>query len=247
MLSGVATLSSPFREISRHGAEADSRVFIVARLCSRRPPSLSTMTGAWQYPVHSHPWFRMPSHKRKAFEREDSSSSDYSDLERYAHPSKRLRCGILENGFAQLSLDAVNQFPVVTEPPSSYTPPDVTFSDEFSAAQQNTSNAASFTSGSIAWDGTTYDASQADLQHSQPVVLPGSVEEPTSPEAPTTPEPPDITMKSRSWYEPEKDRECFRMDRQIAWPRSHSSQVSWSSIWTTLTSKTHRKTSHSSP
>ena len=68
------------------------------------------MTGAWQYPVHSHPWFRMPSHKRKAFEREDSSSSDYSDLERYAHPSKRLRCGILENGFAQLSLDAVNQF-----------------------------------------------------------------------------------------------------------------------------------------
>ncbi|EKM54357.1 uncharacterized protein PHACADRAFT_258163 [Phanerochaete carnosa HHB-10118-sp] len=35
-------------------------------------------------------------------------------------------------------------------------------------------------------------------------MLPGSVEEPTSPAA--APDIPDVTMKSRSWYEPEKDR-----------------------------------------
>ncbi len=154
----------------------------------------------------------MPSLKRKAFEREDSSSSDYSDYERYGHPSKRLRCGILESGLAQLSLGVAAQSPIVTEPPLSYTSPLDTLSHNQRSVTQGASNTASssFASGGIAWDGTTYDPTQADPQHTQPVVLPGSVEEPTSPEISTVQEdPPDVTMKSRSWYEPEKDREYF--------------------------------------
>ncbi|KAI0087924.1 hypothetical protein BDY19DRAFT_199347 [Irpex rosettiformis] len=167
----------------------------------------STMTSAWQYPVHSHPWFRMPTHKRKAFEREDSSSSDYSDFERYVHPPKRLKYGILESGLAQLSLDTAVQVPIVTEPYLPSSSSGSTFAYGLPTASQSASNAASLSSGGIAWDGSIYDVAQADPKRTQSVVLPGSVEEPTSPEAPRAQEDLlDVRMKSRSWYEPEKDR-----------------------------------------
>jgi hypothetical protein len=173
----------------------------------------STMTSAWQYPVQSHPWFRMPSLKRKAAERENSSSSssasDYSDYERYVHPTKRLRCGMLENGLAQLSLAPaiVVNTPIVTEPPLTR--------DRYKTRPELQAQAGTLfnSSGGITWDGTTYDAAQSDPYHTQSVVLPGAVEEPNSPEVTVTEQQdaPDVAMKSRSWYEPEKDRECYHL------------------------------------
>lgn len=150
-----------------------------------------------------HPWFRKPSQKRKASQEENTSiSSGNSDYgQRDAHPAKRLRCGALENGFAQLSLD--------------------TSSDVVQQSQRSTLGALA-RSGDVggletpAWAGQptmkeavwnlTLVDSHASILPTHPVVLPDSVEEPTSPEGSRLQDLPDVTMKSRSWYEPEKDR-----------------------------------------
>ncbi|KAI0686348.1 hypothetical protein BC835DRAFT_1309554 [Cytidiella melzeri] len=161
------------------------------------------MTSAWQYPVQSHPWFRMPSLKRKAVERESSSSSADSDLERFALPRKRFKCGILESGFAQLSLNQTINAPLASTPSLSTHLPNTTHAQNDSWASQSTSTSAS---GDATWGDISYADFETDPQHASSIVLPGSVEEPSSPEAQTVQEPQDVTMKSRSWYEPEKDR-----------------------------------------
>ncbi|KAI0342060.1 hypothetical protein BDW22DRAFT_1358188 [Trametopsis cervina] len=157
------------------------------------------MATTWQYSVHSHPWFRMPSHKRKTIEHDNSSSSDASDYDPSPIPKKRLRCGILENGFAQLSLASDADAPQMTE-----LAPAQSFAALVSAPQIIPVPEPPPREGT--WDEMSYDDIQADPPHPQPVILPGSVEEPISPETRPDQASPDVTMRSRSWYEPEKDR-----------------------------------------
>ncbi|KAI0930377.1 hypothetical protein AcW1_009088 [Taiwanofungus camphoratus] len=150
----------------------------------------------WAYPVHIHPWFRMPSLKRKGPDDENILSPDPGSQSAPLSRSKRRRCNVLEHGIAQLSLD----------------PPDDGAAD---ALKRSLSEAAArFTSIPTAsipeapvvqsqpsWDTSMYTYPPTDAP-SVPVVRPGSVEEPTSPVV----DLPDVQMKSPSWYEIEKDR-----------------------------------------
>lgn len=160
------------------------------------------MAPSWSYPLSSmHPWFRMPSNKRKTVDFD--SSDDSSDVDSFL--SKRRRCDALENGLAQLSLNPpphpAQQSKAALSPYSSYSSSQST--DGFPAIP--------------APQPQTFDSWSAYHQplvhHASPVILPGSIEEPTSPAA--APDIPEVTMKSRSWYEPEKDRKYYRGQPRI--------------------------------
>ncbi|GJE94882.1 hypothetical protein PsYK624_110580 [Phanerochaete sordida] len=150
-------------------------------------------TSSWPYPLYSmHPWFRMPSHKRKS--PEFDSSDDASDVESSA--PKRRRCDALENGLAQLSLN-----PALHAAPQS-TPPFPPFGSYLSSETKDGLPAGLAPQPPVYdhWNAYTHPSAH----YASTVILPGSVEEPTSPAA--APDVPEVTMKSRSWYEPEKDR-----------------------------------------
>lgn len=159
--------------------------------CSRPVRGYNTAAmSAWAQPIHMHPWLRMPSHKRKVYQRD---SSDSPDPEPSAVPPKRRRCDVLENGLALLSLDPnLAHFSPQPVPYSVEPPPD---EDEDMAVEPTD-----------VWDiAAPAPSVRTSPTDTTPIVRPGSVEEPTSPESP--PDVPDVAMKSRSWYEPEKDRE----------------------------------------
>jgi hypothetical protein len=150
----------------------------------------------WAYPVSTHPWFRMPSHKRKAYDL-DASSSDSSDLESYSAPAKRRRCDVLENGLAHLSLDHAAEAAKIP-----YT--HLHRSEGRKGGPRSPSPQPLPGQSWNAYNHSTLDQPTHDIAS---IVLPSSVEEPTSPET-ISPDLLDVTMKSRSWYEPEKDRKC---------------------------------------
>ncbi|KAH9855218.1 hypothetical protein C2E23DRAFT_866849 [Lenzites betulinus] len=182
-------------------------------------------SAAWANPYDLHPWFKMPSLKRK------DVSSDEEDAPGFpirgaayaprrslspAPSPKRRRCDVLESGMSQLTLlgraippppahaASPLQFPPPPLPPQSLHAPSPTilFPDTPTTVAQSTSPL---------WADepqvTNLLPTPAALQ--APVILPGSVEEPTSPAAPAPaadPDVPDVSMKVPSWYEIEKDR-----------------------------------------
>jgi hypothetical protein len=144
-----------------------------------------------------HPWFSMPSHKRKLPPSPSSSSSDsepdHVPLERpyvTASSTKRRRCSTLERGFADLAIN----HPILQTGTyaSSYPSP---ASSNPSVLDLDLSKARSPSPAPM------------DSEDTYPIIYPTSIEEPTSPDLSELPlEPNDIKMKSQSWYEPEKDR-----------------------------------------
>lgn len=142
-----------------------------------------------------HPWFSMPSTKRK-LSPSSSSSSDNDDLDRFNRRSspfrtcatKRRRYSVLERGFAQLAINhpilQTNVRASLYSSPSSLSPSSVVDLDLPVARSPS--------------------ATPMDLEDTYPTVHPASVEEPTSPDVPLS--ETDVTMRSRSWYELEKDR-----------------------------------------
>lgn len=163
--------------------------------------------------MHIHPWFRMPSLKRKTYQRDSASSSPSGDSgyeAAYPRPVKRLRCGVLETGFAQLSLDASQG--TLREYDRHASPPSLQSSDMHAALdfEPEVQMAPTTVSPPSASMDTTWDQGAGSINsvspHYLPVVLPDSVEEPTSPDSQQVQVLPDVTMKSRSWYEPTKDR-----------------------------------------
>ncbi|KAI0334952.1 hypothetical protein GY45DRAFT_1317396 [Cubamyces sp. BRFM 1775] len=174
---------------------------------------------AWANPYYLHPWFKMPSLKRKdlSSDEEDASTTPIraASLEprRSLSPApspKRRRCDVLESGMSQLTLDgrpippspahfAPGQFPSATTPAAAFpTAPTVQFPD---APQPSIPQ---WTDARLAPNVTQLPITAAPTS----VVLPGSVEEPTSPEAVVEEdaEVPEVSMKVPSWYEIEKDR-----------------------------------------
>ncbi|KAI0633382.1 hypothetical protein C8Q77DRAFT_785042 [Trametes polyzona] len=186
-------------------------------------------SAAWANPHALHPWFKMPSLKRKevSSDEEDAPTTTTPirgpahasyDLRRSLSPTpspKRRRCDVLESGMSQLTLDgrpippspahfAPGQFP---PQPSTSTvgAPTVHFPDTPTTTTQPTAPL---------WaDGPQVSPPMpaVDTGAMTPVVLPGSVEEPTSPEAAasttdTEVDVPEVSMKVPSWYEIEKDR-----------------------------------------
>ena len=140
----------------------------------------------------------MPLRKRKASDPDNSSDSD---IEAYPYSPKRRRCDVLENGFAQLTLSPSLQ---QKQPCGSTRGPyhtGLNIQSLQGGDGYNTENGLSYTS----WNANTIPLMRHSSSGSPPVILPGSVEEPTSPEPISY--IPEVTMKSRSWYEPEKDRE----------------------------------------
>jgi len=141
-----------------------------------------------------HPWFNMPSAKRKHPSSESSSDNDEGSSAFYAladaNPTKRQRCSVLENGLAHLAIhhNTIHS----TEPTSSPTLPDP-------AVVELESILGARSASPMPVDG---EPSQ--------IILPGSVEEPVTPEFSGSPpvgeDYEDVKMRSRSWYEPEKDR-----------------------------------------
>ncbi|KZT11098.1 uncharacterized protein LAESUDRAFT_365890 [Laetiporus sulphureus 93-53] len=150
----------------------------------------------------------MPSHKRKTFEHDDISA-----IARDSHPppaahAKRRRCDVLEHGLAQLSLENHvdgRAFPSASRFPqgcSGVTVKDSSFTPLASNNIRQPSGWAQLPQTSWPTPAPSYPTYSGVSQ--QPIVLPGSIEEPTSSES--TYELPDVQMKNRSWYEPEKDR-----------------------------------------
>ncbi|PSS37885.1 hypothetical protein PHLCEN_2v353 [Hermanssonia centrifuga] len=149
------------------------------------------------YPTYMHPWFRVPSQKRRASEADSSSSaSDASDVETCPRAPKRRKCDVLENGIAHLSLNTQLNSPIVSSPSVSAYPgtPSYDWSPSDTRSTVGAAAQVSWNSSSAAYNGP---------QAVGPVLRPGSVEEPPAPEVPDIPE---VTMRGQSWYEPEKDR-----------------------------------------
>lgn len=134
-----------------------------------------------------HPWFNMPSAKRKHPSSESSSDNDFEGAVADVNSSKRQRCSVLEHGFAHLAIQRHST------PSTSATLPDTPV---------------------IELDSTlgTRSASPMPVDgEPSPITLPSSVEEPVSPAYSGSQSTAyiDVKMRSQSWYEPEKDRECF--------------------------------------
>lgn len=144
-----------------------------------------------------HPWFNMPSKKRK---RPPSPSSEGDECpERFrtfeGELPKRRRCSTLEQGFAHLNLSHSMQTHVSstsTSPNPSILELDVPF------VRSPSPNAM-------------------ESDYTYPIIQPTFIEEPTSPDISVYPprsaegeseEVADVKMRSESWYEPEKDRKC---------------------------------------
>ncbi|KAI0743804.1 hypothetical protein C8Q80DRAFT_860669 [Daedaleopsis nitida] len=157
---------------------------------------------AWANPHQLHPWFRMPSHKRKDLSDSEEEVTSYYQPRRSLSPApspKRRRCDILENGMSQLTLDGrsiASSAPYIlasAAPTIQYPEPPAT----------TTSRAAPF------WADAPYAprVTQIPTNAAMNVMLPGSVEEPVSPETGgEDTEVRDVSMKGPSWYEIEKDR-----------------------------------------
>ncbi|KAI0675007.1 hypothetical protein C8Q78DRAFT_1066882 [Trametes maxima] len=163
-------------------------------------------SAAWSNPYSLHPWFKMPSLKRKDASSDEEDAPIATPIRAASYgtrrslspaPSpKRRRCDVLENGMSQLTLDA--QFAsghAVSLVPS------VQFPDTPILSSQTTSPL---------WMDRQHAPDVTQLSNTvipTAVVLPGSVEEPTSPEATLEDaDVPDVSMKVPSWYEIEKDR-----------------------------------------
>lgn len=153
-----------------------------------------------------HPWFNMPSTKRK---RPPTPSSDESDGLSERSTSfrtfegdlpKRRRCSTLEQGFAHLNLS----HPVYQTHVSSTT------------STSSTSPIPSILELDVPF-ARSPSPSAMESEYTYPIIQPTSIEEPPSPDASGYPPPDaecedgvaDIKMRSQSWYEPEKDRECM--------------------------------------
>ncbi|KAI0702965.1 hypothetical protein C8T65DRAFT_655220 [Cerioporus squamosus] len=160
-----------------------------------------TATAAWANPYSLHPWFRMPSHKRKELSDEEDAPSTF-EPRRSLSPTpspKRRRCDVLENGMSQLTLDGLAIPPSASLASASY--PTILFPDSPAVASHPPPlwADASHASGP--------NVSHIPTNAATPVILPGSVEEPTSPETVSEDaEVQDVSMKIPSWYEIEKDR-----------------------------------------
>lgn len=157
-----------------------------------------------------HPWFNMPTAKRKR--PHSSSSSDNDEPALNERPTafrayvgggspKRRRCSTLERGFAHMNLsyhipqisDAQASTTSYPSPPNSSTSPDPSI---------------------LELDARSPSPAAMDSDYMYPVVQPGSIEEPPSPGqlwAPPLDDVPEIQMKSQSWYEPEKDRKYLAL------------------------------------
>ncbi|KAI0745472.1 hypothetical protein C8Q76DRAFT_789856 [Earliella scabrosa] len=164
---------------------------------------------AWANPYQLHPWFRMPSNKRKDLSDDDEESpSPFYDSRRSVSPipsPKRRRCDVLENGMSQLTLDGrsiASSAPYIL---ASVAP--VTISP--SPTIQYPDAPATSPPTQLQWTDASYAprVTQIPPNAGATVVLPGSVEEPTSPETVSEDaEVRDVSMKGPSWYEIEKDR-----------------------------------------
>ncbi|KAI1796445.1 hypothetical protein LXA43DRAFT_987709 [Ganoderma leucocontextum] len=178
-------------------------------------------SAAWADPHQLHPWFRMPSQKRKDLsdEDEDGPRAAYHEPRHSLSPlprsPKRRRCDVLEAGMSQLTLEGLSyavppahdpsvgdtmRTGISPSPSSSYVAPTIQI--------PNPSTFASTSSQPCADGPPSPYVTHIPRKPTIPVVLPGSVEEPASPEATATGEPDvvDVSMKGSSWYEIEKDR-----------------------------------------
>ncbi|KAH9892839.1 hypothetical protein C8Q73DRAFT_699648 [Cubamyces lactineus] len=174
---------------------------------------------AWANPYYLHPWFKMPSLKRKELSSDEedapttpirAASLDHRRSLSPAPSPKRRRCDVLESGMSQLTLDgrpippspaqfAPGQFPSVTPAAAFPTAPTVQYPDALPPATPQ------WTDARLAPNVTQLPTTAVPTS----VVLPGSVEEPTSPETVVEEEEadaPEVSMKVPSWYEIEKDR-----------------------------------------
>ncbi|KAM5533334.1 hypothetical protein V8D89_013008 [Ganoderma adspersum] len=176
-------------------------------------------SAAWANPHQLHPWFRMPSQKRK-----DLSDDDDLDVPRPAYHEprhslsppprspKRRRCDVLENGMAQLTLEGLSYVA-----PSMHRGPvgDVGFyastSSNYVASTTQIPRPSPFASTSsppFADGPPSPYVTHIPVKPATSVILPRSVEEPASPEPSVTgnSDVADVPMKGPSWYEIEKDR-----------------------------------------
>jgi hypothetical protein len=147
-----------------------------------------------------HPWFSMPSNKRK-LPPSPTSSSDNDEHEGVKGRSsqtgsaKRRRCSTLERDLAHLAINHP-----IPQTNSYYASP----------FPSPTSSNPSVLNLNLPVARTPSPALM-DLEDT--IIHPTSIEEPTSPDFSSLPlsenEPNDIQMKSQSWYEPEKDRKAL--------------------------------------
>ncbi|OCH93131.1 hypothetical protein OBBRIDRAFT_372786 [Obba rivulosa] len=152
------------------------------------------MTTWTTYPYHMHPWFRMPSLKRKDHSDDsESSSGEYAARSPSPPRVKRRRCDLLEKGLAQLDLNAVVDGSRAPGILAADVPRHVAAASPAQPSFQ----------GPPAWAASTSTSAYPANVPPPRVVRPGSVEEPTSP---AQSEIPDVRMKVRTWYEIEKDR-----------------------------------------
>ncbi|TBU43410.1 hypothetical protein BD309DRAFT_864375 [Dichomitus squalens] len=161
----------------------------------------------------------MPSQKRKDFSDDEDTPSAYYEPRRSLSPTpspKRRRCDVLESGMSQLTLGGL---PFYGAPPTSYTTLSggpartvvgASASPSYLApAVQHPETPTVVSTISHPWSDAPQDPYVTPIlaNITTPVVLPGSVEEPTSPEVSTgEAEVADVSMKGPSWYEIEKDR-----------------------------------------
>ena len=141
-----------------------------------------------------HPWFNMPSKKRKRPPTPSSDECSERSTILEGELPKRRRCSTLEQGFAHLNLS----HPIIQTHPSSTSP-------NLSILELDVPFARS----------PSPDAMESEYTY--PIIQPTFIEEPKSPDISVCPPRgteggseegmTDVKMRSESWYEPEKDRE----------------------------------------
>lgn len=146
-----------------------------------------------------HPWFNMPSNKRK--NPPSSSSSDNDDHNELPHPSqtcadsdpiptKRRRCATLENGFAHLAIHHPLHS-TTSAHTRAYTAPTLP-------------NTSAIELKSDLSGARPLSPMPVDSESTYGNIPPGPIERHIPP---SENELVDVKMRSQSWYEPEKDRE----------------------------------------
>ena len=192
-----------------------------------------TATATWANPYSLHPWFRMPSQKRKELSDDEDAPSTFYESRRSLSPTpspKRRRCDVLENGMSQLTLDGRPIPPSATTASASY--PTVLFPVTPVASHPPPLWADP---SQLSGPNVTHIPTSAAAT----VVLPGSVEEPTSPETvEEDAEVQDVSMKVPSWYEIEKDRTSVSSH-----PSASSASTSTTTIPSSSTSGRSRRSS----
>lgn len=221
-------------------------------VCSSLNAIAIMTTTAWANPHQLHPWFRMPSQKRKDLsdEDEDAPSPFYERRSISPAPSpKRRRCDVLENGMSQLTLDGRSIAPSAPYILASVTGPPTTTSYPAPIVQYPT-DVPSPTSQPAppSWTDAPYAyaprVTHIPTNMATAVVLPGSVEEPTSPPETGAEETEvrDVSMKGPSWYEIEKDRTSAS-----SLPSSPSPSARISAVTCTAQSQSHRPSPSTPP